>query len=74
MDKIKKLTIIMIAACTVFLASCDGSSGSDGDDYDYHDAAGNGYNDEDVDWNGGGDDGIGWDQAVNDWDRDHGIY
>lgn len=77
MKNFKKFAVILIAACSVFLISCDESSSGgyeDTEDYDYYDAAGNGYNDEDVDWDNDGNGGIGWDQAVGDWNREHGIY
>lgn len=73
----KVIAVAMAASIGCVLASCDVSTSSEyseGDDYDYHDAAGNGYNDDDVDWDNDGDGGIGWDKAVNDWDREHGIY
>lgn len=73
---IKKICIAIFAvAIALTMTSCDeGSSSTAGDNYDYHDAAGNGYNDEDVNWSGGGkgDKSKSWDQAVNDWNREHG--
>lgn len=69
----KKKAILALFGLVVMvggLTACDGSSSGD-DDYDYHDAAGNGYNDDDVDWEADGGEARGWDEAVNDYNREH---
>ncbi len=74
---LKTIAVVSVLALYGVLAiGSDDSSSSNtgGDNYDYHDAAGNGYNDDDVNWDGGGkgNKSKSWDQAVDDWNRANG--